>query len=328
MRENQNGFKDIFSVSIVTILFVVLGCKSGIDHEISQIEINLQIDRFDKKFVDTKNYSLESLKLDYPFLFNRSVNDSIWNAKRSDSLFQLLQDQVERVFPETTEIEQSIKNLFRHIRFYFPDKKIPNRTIVITSEIDYDTRAVYRDTISILSIDTFLGAENSIYQGIYEYLRISMDRDYIPVEMAREFAQNTIPLPTQRSFVAKMVYHGKILYLLDLLLPGLPNHMLLAYTLEQYQWVNRNQRDIWHYFLEKELLYSTQNDLSRRFLVNAPFSKFYLEIDRESAPRVGQWLGWQIVKSYNANFPVNDLSELLNMDEVQLFMKSNYKPKK
>lgn len=328
MRENQNGFKDIFSVSIATILFVALGCKSGVDHEISQIEINLQIDRFDKKFVDTKNYSLESLKLDYPFLFNRSVDDSIWNAKRSDSLFQLLQDQVERVFPETTEIEQSIKNLFRRIRFYFPDKIIPNRTIVITSEIDYDTRAVYRDTISILSIDTFLGAENSIYQGMYEYLKISMEKDYISVEMAREFAQNTIPPPAQRSFVAKMVYHGKILYLLDLLLPELPNHMLLAYTLEQYQWVNRNQRDIWQYFLEKELLYSTQNDLSRRFLVNAPFSKFYLEIDRESAPRVGQWLGWQIVKSYNANFPVNDLSELLTMDEVQLFMKSNYKPKK
>lgn len=328
MRIIKNGLKDIFSISIVAMLFTALGCKNGVDQEISQIEIDLQIDRFDKKFVDIKNYSLGDLKMDYPFLFNSRVNDSIWNAKRNDSLFLLLQEEVQRVFPETTQIEQSIKNLFKHIRFYFPDKKIPNRTIVIISDIDYDTKAVYRDTISILSLDTFLGTENVIYQGIYEYLKISMNKDYIPVEMAREFAKNTIPPPTQRSFVAKMVYHGKILYLLDLLLPEVPNHMLLTYNQEQHQWVNRNQRDIWYYFLEKELLFSTQNDLGRRFLANAPFSKFYLEIDTESAPRVGQWLGWQIVKSYTVNFPATDLSELLSMDETQLFMKSNYKPKK
>ena len=37
-----------------------------------------------------------------------------------------------------------------------------------------------------------------------------------------------------------------------------------------------------------------------RFIKPLLFSKFYLEIDNQTG-RVGQWLGWQIVRSYMEN---------------------------
>ena len=61
---------------------------------------------------------------------------------------------------------------------------------------------------------------------------------------------------------------------------------------------------------------------------DAPFSKFYLEIDNESPGRVGAWIGWQIVRSYAENHPDVKLQDLLALDAKTLFEQSKYKPKK
>ena len=81
------------------------------------------------------------------------------------------------------------------------------------------------------------------------------------------------------------------------------------------------------YFIERKLLFSTETKLQKRFLENAPFSKFYLEDDRQSPGRIGVWLGWQIVKSFMQNNDVS-LQKLLTIDSEDLFKKSSYKPKK
>jgi uncharacterized protein YjaZ len=84
---------------------------------------------------------------------------------------------------------------------------------------------------------------------------------------------------------------------------------------------------MWRYFLEDQLLYSTDSKLANRFINPAPFSKFYLEIDNESPGRVGAWIGWQIVRSYMKNNEVS-LKQLLVMDATEIFNNSKYKPKK
>ena len=79
--------------------------------------------------------------------------------------------------------------------------------------------------------------------------------------------------------------------------------------------------------MEEQLLYSTDIRLPSRFINSAPFSKFYLEIDNETPGRVGTWVGWQIVRSFMKNNDVN-LQQLLQMDPIEIFQNSKYKPKK
>ena len=101
----------------------------------------------------------------------------------------------------------------------------------------------------------------------------------------------------------------------------------IGYLSEQITWCQENESYIWRYFIEKELLYSTDSKLPNRFTNMAPFSKFYLEIDNESPGRVGQWIGWQIVRSFMQNNKVS-MQEMIKMDAKELFEKSKYKPKK
>jgi len=82
------------------------------------------------------------------------------------------------------------------------------------------------------------------------------------------------------------------------------------------------------YFIEYELLYKTQSSYLLRFIEPAPFSKFYLEIDNESPGKIGQWLGWQIVRAYARKHSDKTPQEILATPAQELFAKANYKPAK
>ncbi|MBT8177968.1 MAG: gliding motility lipoprotein GldB, partial [Eudoraea sp.] len=80
-----------------------------------------------------------------------------------------------------------------------------------------------------------------------------------------------IPPPADRNFLSQMIYYGKELYLKDLLLPLLADEDKIGYTKEELDWAEANEEQIWRYFVEKELLYSTDQRLAPRFLDPAPF---------------------------------------------------------
>jgi uncharacterized protein YjaZ len=76
------------------------------------------------------------------------------------------------------------------------------------------------------------------------------------------------------------------------------------------------------------LLFDANPKNEQRFIHPAPFSKFYLEIDNQTPGRVGQWLGWQIVRSYMESNDEVTLEQLMAMDAKTIFDNSKYKPKK
>ncbi len=102
----------------------------------------------------------------------------------------------------------------------------------------------------------------------------------------------------------------------------------IGYTQDQLDWAAANETEIWRYFVEKELLFSTDSKLPNRFINPAPFSKFYLEeIDTESPGQIGRYMGWQIVRAYMAHNEVS-LKDMLQKEPTEIFNNSNFKPKK
>ena len=124
-----------------------------------------------------------------------------------------------------------------------------------------------------------------------------------------------------------MIYRGKELYLKDKLIPDATDGAKIAYSDLQIQWCKENEYQMWSYFVESKILFEANMKNEFRFINDAPFSKFYLDIDTESPGRVGQWLGWQIVRSYMENNNTS-LKEMLALDANTIFNKSKYKPSK
>jgi len=117
------------------------------------------------------------------------------------------------------------------------------------------------------------------------------------------------------------------MYLLDSYLPLVSDAVKIGYSEEKLNWAKASEEDVWRYFIEKDILYSTESKLNQRFIDLAPFSKFYLSFDNESPGRMGVYIGWQIVRAFMRNNDVS-LQALMQMNEEEIFKKSKYKPKR
>ena len=322
--------KAFFSYSHSYHIFFVLSiffysCNNQNNNE-NRKPISLSFERFDLKFYNQSPKVIPKLKKDYSFLFPKQFSDSVWEKRQKDSLQLILQKAVQREFPDLLDIESEITNLFEKIKFQFPQINL-SRVIFLTNNVDYQLKTVYADSILLISLDTFLGANNILYEGIPSYIKKELDRKYITSQIVDKFIAYSFPPPNDRTFLAKILYEGKKMYLKDVFLPHLNDNIKIGYTEDEIKWAKNNERFIWQYFVEKQILFKTDSDLMERFIEPAPFSKFYLEIDNESPGKIGVWLGWQIVKSYCGQNPDLTLIELLNLSSKELFNSSKYKPK-
>ena len=101
----------------------------------------------------------------------------------------------------------------------------------------------------------------------------------------------------------------------------------ISYTPNELEWAYANEDMIWSFFIEEDLLFSSDIKLSNRFIAPAPFSKFYLALDNESPGRLGQFIGWQIVRQFMEKNDVS-LRKLCTLSGEEIFRKSKYKPTK
>ncbi len=313
---------------IILMVIALVGCnsKSKTEEEIANITVDVELVRFDKIFGKASLGDLPHLKSQYPQFFPKQYPDSIWEGRLSDTLQQQLNDAVLKVYPNETDLQEDLEDLFRHIKFYDPAFVIP-KVFTITSDVDYKTKVIAQDSILVVELDTYLGADHPFYEGISKYITKNMNPDDILSDVSMAYSKRYIAIPRQRSFLSQMLYFGKGLYLKDLWLPTLDDAQKIGYTQEEWNWAVENESEIWRYFIENELLYSTDGKLPSRFINPAPFSKFNLELDNESPGMIGRFIGWQIVKSYVENNEVS-MQELMKMEPDDLYRKSKYKPKK
>ena len=323
-------FSSLLSFFLFGILFFVISaCSStnAVEEEIAKIPVDITLDRFDQKFFNASKEDFYQLKQDYSYLFPEQYPDSIWQKRQRDSLQVLLQGEISKVYPSLAPFEKQLKPLFQHIKYYFPRLKDP-KVILLTNNVDYQNKTVYADSLVLISLDTFLGANNPLYEGIPQYIVRDMDIAYLGAHLSDEFAISVVPAPADRTLLAQMIYYGKRFYIKDILLPDTADEIKISYTEKEMNWVKENERFIWQYFIENELLYKTQSSYLLRFIEPAPFSKFYLEIDNESPGKIGQWLGWQIVRAFVSKNPDKTPEQILATPAQELFTKANYKPAK
>jgi len=314
-------------LTFLALIVVLVSCdrKSKTEKEVEEIPVKLQLHRFDKAFFETKPQDMQDLRYEYPFFFPDSSNTP-YIERLQDPLWKEVYSEVEKKYTDFQADSQKIEDLFRHFKYYFPQANTPVVYTVIGT-MDHNNKVLFAKDTLVISLELYLGKNHKFYAGEFpEYIRQNFDENQILPDIVNAWTQYKIR-PPDNTFLGQMIYFGKQLYLKDVLIPDENNAAKIGYTPEQYAWCEENEGYIWSYFLESKLLYDTDNKLGERFLAPAPFSKFYLEIDNESPGRVGQYMGWQIVKSYMENNQVS-LKDLLNADSKAIFEKSKYKPKK
>jgi gliding motility-associated lipoprotein GldB len=313
---------------LILVTLLVVGCTSNskVEQDVAKIPVDFELVRFDKIFGNATVGDLPDLKSKYPLFFPGRFDDSIWEQRMVDTLQLGLNEAVLDVFPSEEKLEEELQALFQHIKYYFEDFDTP-KVYTTTSDVDYKNKVIVTDSLLIIELDTYLGSEHYFYTDISRYITKTMQPAMVTSDVATAYSRNYIQVPRQRTLIEQMVYFGKQLYLKDLWLPNAKDAIKIGYTESELLWAQENEAYIWSFFIEGELLFSTDAKLAGRFINPAPFSKFKLELDNESPGMVGRFIGWQIVRSYMEKNSVTP-QQLMATSADELFKNSKYKPKK
>jgi|LGOV01.1.fsa_nt_gb gliding motility-associated lipoprotein GldB len=322
----MNNIRTILFASILTL--TLLSCTDNNRVDVTSIDINTKLVRFDSLFFSADANSLINLKIEYPLMFPEEYPDSVWLNKISDKHEQEVYQKSVKVFGDFHYQYDEVVDVFKHLKYYFP-KFISPEVFTILSDFDYQYPVLYSGKRLFISLDMYLGVDEVEYNQFPNYFTKNMHAERIKVDVADAILRTIVSNdPYDKTLLAQMIYNGKLLYLSQILIPNADESLIIGYSKDESKWCKKNETDIWTYIVKNKYLYNTDPRLTQRFIDVAPFTKFFLDLDRDSPGRVGIWLGRQIVNSYMENNDISIEELVKNNDAKDIFIKSKYKPKK
>ena len=336
-----------------SLIAILIACNSDTDRNgrpipnVSNIKINLQLDRFDEDLwsIDTNQLAdgvsfLEKKYPDFaPLLFNRILknpqNPKETSAEILGSLIRPLEmrglkDSVNRVFGDFSSEKKELARLCQFYKFYFPNKPVP-RFLAVNTGYGYGVFPV-SDSLFCFSTEFFLGENHPAYREMLdlpEYIRERMDKKYLAAQVAESFATDLAGPPTGRRLLDEMFANGKAYFVKECLIPESPDSIKWGFTQKQVEWALQNELEIWSYLLQEKLLYSTDREKFKKLTGESPNAGDSPPALREAPGRVANWLGYRIVCAWMRRHPQASLDELLVQNDPQKFLEAaKYKPKK
>lgn len=257
-------------------------------------------------------------------------NDSVFldeMFKRfSNPAIDTLLIETKNVFGNLSILESQFKSAFAHIQHYYPDFIPPLIKTVITG---LDTDLFVSDSLIIVSLDFFLGPHATFRPKTYDYLLRRYDPEDIVISslllygISDRFNKTDLK---DKTVLAEMIIYGKSFYFAKHMLPCTPDSLLIWYTAEEIRGARENENLIWARLIQDKVFFSTSVMEKKNYLGDRPVTT---QVGEKCPGRIGQWVGWQVVKKYMQAHPDRSLPELMNMDNAQLlFKESQYKPKK
>jgi hypothetical protein len=252
-----------------------------------------------------------------PIALIRFTHDPDWaNVQRTaDSLLGDMRPQ-----------EQDFSEAFSRLKAEFPDSLVP-RLIAFNSGFNYGVLPT--DSVLGFGVEWFVGKSSSVVQYLSPEVFPQYRKDRMRPEMLVPSAvKGWLQVHYTRDvrgedLLTNLVTIGKVMALLDALLPQTDATLKFAFTPEQLKWCEENEFNIWKEVVAKELLYSKDPKEIDRFMNDGPFTPGF---PRESPGHIGEWIGYRMVSSYLKVHPETTFAEVFAMHDPQAILKT-YKPR-
>lgn len=224
--------------------------------------------------------------------------------------------------PQRLEFEAA----FGRLKALFPDSLTPR---IITFNSGYNYGIVPTDSVLGIGVEWFVAkgtpAEELLAPEVFpQYMKDRMQ----PAMLVPSAVKGWLMVHYTRDIrgadlLTNLVETGKVMVLLDAMLPDTDPALKLAFSPEQLKWCEANAFPMWKELLDKKMLYSRKNDDIARIMNDAPFTNGF---PRESPGHIGEWIGLQMVRSYLDANPDVTLPQLFAMSDPAPILKA-YKPR-
>lgn len=333
------------TISIVPIGLLMLSCNKK---ELPEKEVNISFFRYDSAIYSHSwdsafvEYVLDSLYPAHPrmtedfFIIHRmgkpTDTTAIENLQKlilQDPYMQELYDSVKVAFP-TEFVQKKVKELhtaLRKLKAIYPN--MPDYQIY-TYVAPFVYKCFVDSNILAWELDMYLGPKFKYYPSLHYplYMIRKFRHEYMVPDMLKVIMENLFPPPDPMPhLLAHMIYNGKILYVIEQLLPEYHDTILIGWEGKKWEWVKQYEADLWEYFLKHDLLYNNEYIKYRKYVQDGNTTA---GLPPESPGNIGTWIGWQIVRAYMEKHPETTLYELLTHPDTTgqyILQASGYRPK-
>jgi gliding motility-associated lipoprotein GldB len=327
------------------LIIAFFSCKRDTRPDVSNIQLEIKINRFDQDLDKGRSAGAVAtdklLQRKYNYFYDDYVHRMVGNNEYSgtqilntlykDKAYTDLNKEVDSVFKNLKPQEQGLTQTFKYIKYYYPKVKVPRFVSFISG---FAVQTPIGDNYMGIGLDMFLGKNSPFYKAIVESVPMYLSRrftpDYIVPRVTETFAREELfpEADEDRSLLSKMIYNGKILYFMDQVLDEqISDSVKIGYTAKQMEWCKGFEGDIWSFLVSNNLIYETDYQKIQVYLSEGPFTPGLGE-KNESAPKLGNWIGWEIVRKYMKENPEVTLPQLMaKKDAQEILKKSKYKPK-
>jgi hypothetical protein len=299
--------------------FGLISCKT----DPADIPVKVEIERFDIELMAVKSKA----ELAGLFAKNPAYTKSLYRAMPDDTglighVFFLTSHpdtrkfhaETSKNFGDLTTIKNQFITAFQHMKAMYPTFKEPK---IMTTFTGLENDLFVSDSLIIISLEAFNGPKATYRPDQPNYLLRRYAPEYI-VPMAVRYLSNSYNKTDQgdQTFLGDMIYFGKSLEFTKQMMPETPDSLILGYSGKELDNTWAAQDLIWAHTVEKTLLYNKTPQIKEKYLGERPNVP---EIGPACPGRIGQWLGWRILKRYMNENPKLTFQEVMakpNSEEI------------
>lgn len=305
-----------------------MACKRNpLEVDISNTEISIEYTNLDSLLYHTPENKLIELRhqlassiteifdyqVGYCMQIGRVDDTSFVNSilqYRSDPFIQQLEKEIGTEFKDLNPYKENLTLSFRRLKAHLPAIKLPGQ-IVFQNSL-FKSSAFCTEAEIGIGLDQYLG-ENSpsvkqLPSDYYDWIKKGFDRTYMERDAVLSWVLTHVLPDTKGNLAEEMIYYGKAIYLTEASMPKTAKNIIIRYSEKDLKWAKDNEYSFWKYLVDENLLFKTDERNARNMLQEGPFTA---GLPEKGPDRLGQYLGWVIVKNYMENSKTT-FEELIN----------------
>ncbi len=331
-----------YSTKAAVVFFILFfsSCKNNqLDVDTSNVEVKLNILRFEDDLFENRLNDYGSFSAKYPAFINDYTRAILgFPGNDTDAFNQLMlfktdpnakkmYEFVKDKFKDFKPYEDELTKAYKYLKFHFPDAKIPD-IVTYTSNFSFYMNPVGQNYIGI-ALDMHMGQDFVPYKytNIENYWKkILIPESIVTNHMLAQANDMFVKTNKGENFIDEIIYQGKLLYFLDATTPWVADHIKIGMTKAELEWCKKEEANIWAFFVKEKYLYETDRRRFDRLIKEGP-KTIASGVPPEAPAMIGKFSGWMAVRQYMEENTSVSLADLMNdLNAKDILQKSGYKP--
>ena len=355
----------VLVITGVLLYFILRKPFDPFDVDISNVKIELNFEDLDQKLKSSDTIQLKKIRDKYinsnsdvlAYLLGGCLGidldiDSIYFRKLKE--FYEYQDikQIEEEIGKigvNNDLKNEITDAFKRLKIHHPLGESPKQVVFVNScfcvnaivnnqpsDIPIGAFVIPKEKTIIVQQEKYIGGNLSVLNSppLNQYIHTWTTNGYKMEYMKRDVVEAWLeqfffPLKNdnQVDVIHEMVRYGKILYFLNAAYPTMSGEQILRYDHSKYDWALKEEKAIWTYLVENELLFQSNEKTIMNLFSEGPFTP---NLDKngknESPDRIGKFIGFRMVQEFMKENASEDfkVDKLLNTSAEEIY--KSYKP--